>query len=186
AAWAKWLRPDARSIALVSVLTGALGMAQACFTMAGAVKWTGMLATLRVELAQHTGPVLYRQSLMSRQQLGPLRLNRLHGNWPLLPLSIYESEHGMVQSLVLPDPDSYFPFDPYALQSLPRLSAYGINYDAYKRAVGKTRHIALGYPIDFTSNGSGGLFLGQGWSSSESWATWTQAQEFDLQLPMAP
>jgi hypothetical protein len=186
AVWVKWIRPDARSIALVSMLTGALGIAQSFFIMGAAVKWTGMLATLRVELAQHTGPVLYQHSLMSRRQLGPLCLKRLHGNWPLLPLSIYESEHGMVQSLVLPEPDSFFPFDPYAPQSLPKLSAYRINYDAYKRAVEKDWQIALGHTIDFTSNGSSGLFLGKGWSSAENWATWTQAQEFDLKLLMAP
>jgi hypothetical protein len=186
AVWVKWIRPDARSIALVSMLMGALGIAQSFFIMGAAVKWTGMLATLQVELAQHTGPVLYQHSLMSRGQLGPLHLNRLHGNWPLLPLSIYESERGMVQSLVLPDPDAFFPVDPYALQSLPNLSAYGINYDAYKRTVGKDWQIVLGHTIDFTINGNSGFFLGKGWSSAENWATWTQAQEFDLKLLMAP
>jgi hypothetical protein len=186
AVWVKWIWPEARSIALVSILTGALGIAQSFFIMGAVVKWTGMLATLRVELAQHTGPVLYEHSLMSRGQLGPLRLNRLHIHWPLLPLSIYESEHGMVQSLVLPASDAFFPFDPYAPQSLPELSAYRINYDAYTRAVGKDWHIALGRTIDFTSKGSSGLFLGEGWSRAENWATWTQAQEFDLKLPMAP
>jgi hypothetical protein len=98
-------------------------------------EWQGMLVTLRYELLLHEGPVAYEDSVMSRDRLGPLYLNRLHANWPLPSLSIYESGPGEVRSIVRPAKGAYLPVDPLNPQTLPDLSRYHVYYDSYRVAL---------------------------------------------------
>lgn len=174
-----------RTVGLAACLVSALGIAQCFGNMGAAVRWTGMLSTLRGELARTEGPVPYRQSIMSRDRLGPLPLNQLYGGWGLLPLSVYAAENGQVRSLVLPAPGQFLPFDPYSPDQFPNLSSYGINYDAYRKAL--PRHVAFefGQTLNFTRGAAALAALGRGWSYPEPWATWSEGQEFDLAIPMA-
>jgi hypothetical protein len=122
---------------------------------------------------------------MSRGSLGPLHLIDLHATWPLLPLSIYESEGGQVKSIVVPQANAYLPFDPFSPATFPNLSRYGVNYTAYDKALGRTWRYTLGQTLMFAHGGSAAPFLRGGWASEESWATWSVQPDFGLLLPFA-
>jgi hypothetical protein len=177
--------PSARTVSLAVCLVSALGIAQSVWNMGAALRWTGMLSILRDELAHNQGPIPYNQSAMSQDALGPLHLNRLHATWPLVPLSIYASDKGSVQSLVVPPPGVYRPIDPYSPDRFPDLSAYGITYERYRGALSRQTGYEVGQTLNFAKGGNGLRYLGSGWSSSEDWATWSQSQEFELTIRVA-
>lgn len=128
-------QPGRRALGLTAVLVGALGMGQAYWTLACVGQWQGMLATLRTELFLHDGPIAFSGSVLSRPQLGPLHLRDLHATWPLLPLSIYESERGQVKSVVVPPQGAFMPFDPLSPDTFPDLSRYRVSYALYRDAL---------------------------------------------------
>lgn len=177
-------KPDRRAIQLTAMVVGALGIGQAFYGIGCLIRWQGMLATLRYELILHEGPISFSDSVMSRDRLGPLRLHDLHATWPLLPLSLYESEHGDVKSAVLSDPGGYLPFDPFAPGSFPDLSRYGVHYDSYTKALQRNWKYELGNTLTFARGGSALQFLQGSWSTAEDWATWSEGQEFAIKLPL--
>lgn len=179
------IKPDRTAIGLAAILVGALGLGQAYWTFGYQARWQGMTATLRYELFLHNGPIPYSNSILSRDQLGTLHFSKLHGVWPLMPLSIYESDHGQVQSLVLPPPGSYLPFDPLSPASLPDLSRYGVRYDAYIQALASHRGYEPGQTLTFPRGGSAAEYLRTGWAVAEDWANWTEGQDSYLELPLA-
>ena len=130
-----WFKPDRNTIGLTAILVGALGLGQALWTFGCIAEWQGMLATLRYELLLHEGPIAYEDSVMSRDRIGPLHLSRLHANWPLPLLSIYESGRGEVRSIVMPPKGAYLPVDPLNPDTLPDLSRYRVYYDIYRAAL---------------------------------------------------
>jgi len=134
-----WFKPDRKAIGLTAILVGALGLGQALWTFGCMTEWQGMLATLRYELLLHEGPVAYEDSVMSRDRLGPLHLSRLHANWPLPLLSIYESGQGEVRSIVSPSVGAYLPVDPLNPSTLPDLSRYRVYYDSYRAALDRNK-----------------------------------------------
>lgn len=178
------LQPDRRAIQLVAVLVGALGIGQAFYGIGCLIRWQGMLATLRYELMLHEGPIPFGSSVMSRDQLGPLHLRDLHATWPLLPLSLYEAEHGDVKSILLTDPGGYLPFDPFAVSSFPDLARYGVHYDSYERALRQNWQYQLGETLTFPRGGSALQFLTGSWSTPEDWATWSESRDFGIKLPI--
>ncbi len=181
---AGWFKPDARTIGLTAIVIGALGFSQAFWNLAVLGRWQGMLATLRYELLLHQGPVAFEDSIMSREQLGPLRLRELHAHWPLLPLSLYAAGRGEIRSIILPEPTTYFPFDPFAPDTLPDLSRYGIRYDLYREALKRNWHYKLGQTLTFTKGGSALQFMRGEWADPEAWATWSSGPDFGVDLPV--
>lgn len=181
---AGWSKPEARAIGLAAILIGSLGCAQVFWNLAAISRWQGMLATLRYELTLHEGPVPFKDSIMSRQQLGPLQLRDLHAHWPLLPLSLYEAGRGQIQSIILPEPSAYFPFDPYAPDMIPDLSRYGVYSDAYRTTLVRNRQYVLGETLTFPRGGSAAQFMRENWAAPEAWATWGSGPEFGLDLPL--
>ena len=178
----RWVAPGSRVIGFTAILVGALGFAQAFWTLGAVRRWEGMLATLRYELALHDGPIAYDKSIMSRERLGPLHLGHLHAVWPLLPLSIYEAENGEVRTLIWAE--AFLPFNPFIPETLPDLSRYGVRYGPYLAALAARPDYHLGEPLMFARGGNGAKFLHDGWSFEEDWARWSTAQDFDLLLPL--
>ena len=183
---AGWSKPNAKAIGLTAVLIGGLGIGQVLWNLAAIMRWQGMVATLRYELQLHEGPVAFEDSIMSRQQLGPLRLRELHAHWPLLPLSLYEAGRGQVRSIILPESGAYFPFDPFAPATLPDLSRYGVGYESYRKALERNWHYAMGQTLTFQRGGSAAPFLRGQWADAETWATWGSGPDFGLDLPVSP
>ena len=183
---AGWSRPNARTIGLTAMLIGGLGIGQVLWNLAAIMRWQGMVATLRYELLLHEGPVPFEDSIMSRQQLGPLHLRDLHAHWPLLPLSLYEAGRGQVRSIILPESSTYYPFDPFAPAGLPDLSRYGVSYETYLQALQRNWHYSLGQMLTFPRGGSAAPFLRGQWADAENWATWGGGPEFGLDLPLLP
>lgn len=181
---AGWSKPNSQTIGTIAILVGALGFGQAFWNFGVIARWQGMLATLRYELLLHEGPVAFDNSIMSREQVGPLRLRELHAHWPLLPLSLYESGRGQVRSIIMPEPGTYFPFDPYAPANLPDLSRYGVHYDFYREVLKRNWQYVLGETLTFNQGGSAAQFLRGDWANAEDWATWSNGPDFGLDLPM--
>ncbi len=179
-----WSKPDARAIGLAAMLIGGLGIGQALWNLGAIMRWQGMLATLRYELLLHEGPVAFEDSILSREQLGPLHLRDLHAHWPLLPLSLYAAGPGEIHSIILPEPGTYFPFDPFAPDTLPDLSRYGVRYDAYREALRRNWHYSLGQTLTFPRGGSAARFMRGDWANAEDWATWSNGPDFGLDLPL--
>jgi hypothetical protein len=177
-------KPDRRAIQLAAMVVATLGFGQAAYGIGCLLRWQGMLATLRYELMLHEGPIPFGSSVMSRDRLGPLRLHDLHATWPLLPLSLYESERGDVKSIVLTDPGGYLPFDPFAVSSFPDLARYGVHYDSYEKALKQNWQYQLGQTLTFPRGGSALQFLVGSWSTPEDWATWSGGQDFGIKLPI--
>ncbi|MGA2902432.1 MAG: hypothetical protein ABSD98_01265, partial [Candidatus Korobacteraceae bacterium] len=181
-----WSKPDARAIGLAAMLIGGLGIGQTLWNLAAIMRWQGMLATLRYELLLHEGPVAFEDSILSREQLGPLHLRDLHAHWPLLPLSLYAAGRGEIRSIILPEPGTYFPFDPFAPDTLPDLSRYRIRYDFYREALRHNWQYSLGQTLTFTRGGSAARFMRGDWANAEDWATWGSGPDFGLDLPLSP
>ncbi|HLI64120.1 MAG TPA: hypothetical protein VKV05_12025 [Terriglobales bacterium] len=179
-----WSRPDARAIGLAAVLIGGLGFGQVFWNLAAINRWQGMLATLCYELQSHEGPLPYQDSILSSPQLGPLHLGELDPNWSLSPLSLYETGRGEVRTIIVPEPNTYLPFDPYALAALPDLSRYRIRYDFYREALEHEWQYRLGETLTFTRGGSAAQYLRGNWANAEDWATWGSGPEFGLDLPL--
>ena len=179
-----WVRTSRRTIQFLAILVGALGLAQALWALRCISRWEGMLATLRYELSEREGPIAYDDSALSRK-LGPLDLGRLHAVWPLVALSIYESEGGGVRSIVLPAAGVYLPYDPLNPSTLPDLSRYGVTYDRYVAALRKRSAYRFGQALTFSGGGNASMSLRGGWSFAEKWARWTAAQDSDLELALA-
>lgn len=177
-----WARPDARAIGLAAILIGALGLGQVFWNLAAIGRWQVMLATLRYELSLHQGPLVYGDSILSKQ-VGPLHLSELHAGWPLLPLSLYVQGKGEIRSLLVPAPGSYMPFDPLAPATLPDLSRYRVRYDDYREFLAHQWRYRLGETLTFTSGGSAAPFMRGNWQGVEDWATWGGESEFGLDLP---
>ncbi len=180
-----WWKPSGTAIGLTAVLVGGLGFGQAFWNLAAISRWQGMLATLRYELLLHEGPVAFDDSVMSHEAVGPLHMRYLHAHWPLLPLSLYVSGRGELRSIVLPEANTYFPFDPYAPDTIPDLSRYGVRYDFYREALKRNWRYTLGETLTFTRGGSAAQYLRGQWANAEDWATWSTGRDFGLDLPLA-
>ena len=178
-----WSKPDARAIGLAAILIGTLGIGQVFWNLAAIMRWQAMLATLRYELLLHQGPLVYSDSILSKQ-VGPLHLSELHAGWPLLPLSLYVQGKGEIRSLLVPAAGSYMPFDPLAPATLPDFSRYRIRYDGYREFLAHQWQYRLGETLTLTRGGSGTLFLRGDWQDPEEWATWGGASDFGLDLPI--
>jgi hypothetical protein len=175
------LKPERTRIAAAWVILGMLCFTQAAWSVAASSQWSGLMATLRLELALNTGPIPYSSSVMSKVRFGRLPLALTHYDWPLLPLSIYASEGGAVKSLVLPPTGGWFlPFDPYNPDDLPKLGPFGVNYDQYFGALQKKLSYKLGDLVELSREKSGLRYLASGWSHPEEWATWIDGQEGKL------
>lgn len=178
-----WSKPDSRAIGFAAILIGALGIGQVFWNLAAITRWQAMLATLRYELILHEGPLVYGDSVLSRQ-LGPLHLNELHAGWPLLPLSLYVQDRSEIRSLIVPAAGSYLPFDPFAPATFPDLSRYRIRYDGYRKFLAHQWQYRLGETLTFSRGGSAALFMRGNWQQPEDWATWGSGPDFGLELPM--
>jgi hypothetical protein len=182
---AGWFKPDQTTIARTAILIGALGLGQAYWNFGAIMRWQGMLATLRYELLLHQGPVAFDDSILSQQQLGPLRLHELHAGWPLLPLSLYEAGQGQVRSIIVPEAGTYWPFDPFDPEALPELSRYRLYYDSYRQSLQRNWQYSLGEILTFSRAGSAALFMRGQWSYPQSDRAWGTGPDFGLDLPLS-
>ena len=179
-----WFKPSRTALGLTAILVGALGCAQALWSVGYLVRWRTVIAVVRQEVSRHEGPIALKDSALSRRW-GTLHLNRLYVAWSLLPLSLYEAPGGRVQAVIVPDRDSYLAFDPFQPPTFPDLSAYGVRYDRYQAALSRDRRYIVGQILTFAEGGSAEPFLGTGWSAGERWGRWCAARECAIRLPLA-
>ena len=121
------------------LITASLGIAQSTWNVLASREWSNMMMRLRTEVRDNRGVIPLEKSAMFRRTIDGAPIRRLHGDWPLLPLSIFLADGGNVSAMIDPGSEPFRPFDPYVAGSLPALQRYGVRYDAYLEAVGRER-----------------------------------------------
>ena len=123
------------------LITASLGIAQSAWNILASSEWSNMLMRLRTEVRNSRGVIPLEKSAMFQRTIDGAPIRRLHGDWPLLPLSIILADAGDVSAVIDPGSEPFRPFDPYAVGSLPALQRYGVRYDTYLEAqsIGRDR-----------------------------------------------
>jgi hypothetical protein len=117
------------------LITASLGIAQSTWNILASSEWSNMMMRLRTEVRNNRGVIPLEKSAMFRRTIDGAPIRRLHGDWPLLPLSIFLADAGNVSAMIDPGSAPFRPFDPYVAGSLPALERYGVRYDTYLEAV---------------------------------------------------
>jgi hypothetical protein len=130
---------DSAQFRAALLITASLGIAQSTWNVLASSEWSNMLMRLRTEVRDNRGVIPLEKSAMFRRMIDGAPIRRLHGDWPLLPLSIFLADAGNVSAMIDPGSEPFRPFDPYVAGSLPALQRYGVRYDAYLEAVGRER-----------------------------------------------
>jgi hypothetical protein len=130
---------DSAQFRAALLITASLGIAQSTWNILASREWSNMLMRLRTEVRDNRGVIPLEKSAMFRRTIDGAPIRRLHGDWPLLPLSIFLADAGNVSAMIDPGSEPFRPFDPHVAGSLPALQRYGIRYDAYLEAVGRER-----------------------------------------------
>ena len=167
---------DAGKYKRLFVVAAVVGICQSAWSVAASSQWSNMLTALRSELRTHTGPVPFENSLLSSRTLNGQPIRALHAEWPLMSLSIFYSDHGKVQAILLPSSTAFYPFDPRIPSALPHLERFHIDYSPYLAALPKTAPYELGQWIDFGEGGNAITYETGGWWNPEPWGTWTAEQ----------
>lgn len=134
--------------------------------------WIEATAAIKHVLATQEGPRFC--PLINNEYANSLgiRLDHILCNWWITPLSIVLSPSGQVRSLLISS-ESFQPFDPLRVDSLPRMKSSSVNYAGYIQTLATATTIAPGSTLDFTINGLGWLHTTSGFSNPEPWGTWT-------------
>jgi hypothetical protein len=117
------------------LITASLGIAQSTWNILASSEWSNMLMRMRTEVRNNRGVIPLEKSAMFRRTIDGAPIRRLHGDWPLLPLSIILADAGNVSAMIDPGPEPFRPFDPRVTGSLPALRRYGVRYDTYLKAL---------------------------------------------------
>jgi hypothetical protein len=128
---------DSAQFRAALLITASLGIAQSTWNILASSEWSNMLMRLRTEVRNNRGVIPLEKSAMFRRTIDGAPIRRLHGDWPLLPLSIFLADAGNVSAMIDPGPAPFRPFDPYVAGSLPALQRYGVRYDTYLEAAGR-------------------------------------------------
>ncbi len=132
-----------------------------------------MTMVLRSELRAHSGPVPFESSQVAQWSLGGQPIRTLTAQWALPALSILYSENRLVKSMIVPEPGSWTPFNPYSASTLPNLQRFGIGYGPYISALPANRPYPLDEWVSFGEQGDNVMVKGRGWWSTEPWGTWS-------------
>jgi hypothetical protein len=173
---------DAAQFRALFISIACLGIAQSAWNILASSEWSNMLTLMRTEIRSASGVIPFERSAMFRRTVGGAPVRSLHGDWPVLPLSIILAETGNVQAMIDPGAGFFRPFNPYAAGSLPALQRYGIRYDRYLAAISTGRKYSIGEPITFDEKGNAASYKTGVWSYPESWGTWSAGMEFGLEL----
>ena len=173
---------DAEQFRAVFLITACLGIAQSAWNILASGQWSNMLTVMQSEVRTAVGVIPFEKSEMFRRTIDGAPIRRLHGDWPLLPLSIALADGGNVQAMIDPGAGFFRPFNPYAAGSLPALLRYGIRYDRYLAAISTGRKYSVGALISFDEKGNAALYKTGAWSYPEAWGTWSAGTEFGLEL----
>jgi len=130
---------DSAQFRAALLITASLGIAQSTWNILASSEWSNMLMRLRTEVRNNRGVIPLEKSAMFRRTIDGAPIRRLHGDWPLLPLSIFLADGGNVSAMIDPGSAPFRPFDPCDAGSLPALQRYGVRYDTYLEAVGRER-----------------------------------------------
>lgn len=114
----------------------ALLLAQSLWQVSATVQWQGYVGAVRALLAERSGPVQVEGSPLDRLRDGHQVLG-FRINWTLPYLSLLLAPDGQVRSLLWGQ-SAFQPFDPRQPNSIPNLSRYGFQLDAYRRHLGQT------------------------------------------------
>jgi hypothetical protein len=154
-----------------------LGLFQCVWSIGATVLWANMVTALRLELARTAGVVSYQSTVLAKQTLRGMPMERLHLVWPLLPMSIVLGGSPEVSSVIFADGYPFAPFNPRAPDELPNLSRFGVHDAGLKAALADN-----GY-LDFRPGGNGRAFLGEGWwKEPDAWAHWTDGTRATIRL----
>jgi hypothetical protein len=176
---------DRKTFESLFVVVSVLGLAQTTWNLIATTQWSNMLVLMKQELRSRSGPIPYDESVLSRPVVGGQPVAALHARWPLLPLSILESERKIVKSLVVFRDGTFRPFDAEREDQFPRLERFGFDARPYFEALVREQAYQLGQVVDFTSGGNASRFRTGSWWAPEPWATWTAGSECGLEFPLA-
>jgi hypothetical protein len=171
-----FVRVNADKYKRLFVIVAALGICQSAWSVVASSQWSNMLTVLRSELQTHTGPVPFDSSPLSRPSLDGQPIRAMHGEWPLMSLSIIYADEGKVRAIVLPSSIAFYPFDPRIPSALPHLERFQIDYSSYLVTLPNTDPYELGRWIDFGQGGDAITYETGGWWNPEPWGTRTGEQ----------
>ena len=134
---------DPAKFRAVLLITACLGIAQSTWNILASSEWSNMLTQMRTEVRNNRGVIPLEESAMSRRTIDGAPIRRLHGDWPVLPLSIILADAGNVSAMIDPGSEPFRPFDPYVAGSLPALQRYGVRYDTYLKALSDAKQREL-------------------------------------------
>jgi hypothetical protein len=166
----------------VFLITACLGIAQSAWNIPASGQWSNMLVAMRSEVRTGVGVIPLEKSVMFRRTIAGAPIRRLHGDWPLLPMSIILADGGNVRAMIDPGTEVFRPFDPYRPGDLPKLQRHGIRYDTYLAALSNAHRYGIGQPITFDEKGNASFYKTGAWSFPEEWGTWSSGTEFGLEL----
>lgn len=168
------------------LMAAVLGMCQSAWMTVATVQWANMIMVLRSELRTHNGAIPFEGSLLSQWQIDGQPVRTLTAAWAMPALSILYSDRRIVQSMVVPPPDSIYAFDPYSASDLPKLQRFGFDYHPYLAALPAIRTYPLDEWIPFGQQDDTAMQKGSGWWNSEAWGTWSKSDaEITVNLPGA-
>lgn len=159
----------------VAILLGGLVLGQLSWHALATKSWIEATAAVRQVLATRAGPQFCPSISDEYSKSLTVGLDRILCNWWITPLSIVLAPAGQVKSIML-SPDSFRPFDPLAVKSLPSMRFVPVNYDEYLRSLATVKTLARGETVAFTTRGQGWLLTTTGFSHPESWGTWSEGK----------
>jgi hypothetical protein len=75
--------------------------------------------------------------------------------------------------MIVPDPGTWTPFNPYSAAALPDLKRFGVGYGPYIAALPSNRTYPLGEWVSFGTQGDSVMQKTRGWWNTEAWGTWS-------------
>lgn len=163
---------SARKSATIAPLILALALGQVTWQILVTHAWANATDAARTTLAMETGPVSCTDVDKYRTPRDHVPPSNTLCHWWVTPLSALLSSQGKVRALLISQ-EQFKAFDPLNRNTLPADGTSSIDYSIYKEAINRSLDIYAGDSLSFTAGQSPTLMLSDGFSSSETWGTWS-------------
>lgn len=181
-------KPGARSLSHnaphIAVLIAALSIGQVAWQILATHSWRVALDSASVVLDSKSGLVQCSPAVLETPA-HVVPADKILCHWWVTPLSVLLAPDGRAQAL-LDSVEPFDPFDPRAPASLPSMTYAPVDFAPYVAAVTDGSTVKPGDSVSFTSTGRGAGMLRAGFSAPETWATWTDGAQAEMELCRPP
>jgi hypothetical protein len=171
-----------RRAGAVVALLSSLVLGQTAWQMFATHLWRDAIADTRSRLATETGLLTCPGGPGGAVSMARARAERALCKWWITPLSIVLSPGARVRSLILSRHDPFQVFDPRDPAALPGLRHVSRDYRPYLASLEAARRLGPGEKVGFAEGGRGFGMVREGFSSPESWATWTDGERARIEV----